>query len=155
MVQLHLGDQLVYYILRCALLERFDGTLSRQLGKMTWNSSQILFQKFRLYFCKYWHNTASQDKFYANINTELRFLHISSAKGDRHASIYILLWYHTYTILLYRVYIILCMLMMTSSNGNIFRVTGHLWGEFIGPRWIPRTKASDAELWCFLWSAPK
>ena len=42
--------------------------------------------------------------------------------------------------------------MMTSSNGNIFRVTGHLCGEFTGPRWIPRTKASDAELWCFLWS---
>ena len=38
--------------------------------------------------------------------------------------------------------------MMTSSNGNIFRVTGHLCGEFTGPRWIPRTKASDAELWC-------
>ena len=35
--------------------------------------------------------------------------------------------------------------MMTSSNGNIFRVTGHLCGEFTGPRWIPRTKASDAE----------
>ena len=34
-----------------------------------------------------------------------------------------------------------------------FRVTGHLWGEFTGPRWIPRTKASDAELSCFLWSA--
>ena len=43
--------------------------------------------------------------------------------------------------------------MMTSSNENIFRVTGHLCGEFTGPRWIPRTKASDAELWCFLWSA--
>ena len=43
--------------------------------------------------------------------------------------------------------------MMTSSNGNIFRVTGPLCGEFTGPRWIPRTKASDAELWCFLWSA--
>ena len=28
-------------------------------------------------------------------------------------------------------------LMMTSSNGNIFRVTGHLCGEFTGPRWIP------------------
>ena len=27
-------------------------------------------------------------------------------------------------------------------------------GEFTGPRWIPHTKASDAELWCFLWSAP-
>ena len=35
--------------------------------------------------------------------------------------------------------------MMTSSNGNIFRVTGHLCGEFTGPRWIPNTKASDAE----------
>ena len=46
-------------------------------------------------------------------------------------------------------------LMMTSSNGNIFRVTGHLCGEFTGPRWIPRTKASDAELWCFLWSVPE
>ena len=24
--------------------------------------------------------------------------------------------------------------MMTSSNGNLFRVTGHLCGEFTGPR---------------------
>ena len=30
-----------------------------------------------------------------------------------------------------------------------------LCGEFTGHRWIPRTKASDAELWCFLWSAPE
>ena len=45
--------------------------------------------------------------------------------------------------------------MMTSSNGNIFRVTGHLCGEFTGHRWIPRTNASDAELSCFLWSAPE
>ena len=30
--------------------------------------------------------------------------------------------------------------MMTSSNGNIFRVTGHLCGEFTGHRWIPRTE---------------
>ena len=29
---------------------------------------------------------------------------------------------------------------MTSSNGNIFRVTGHLCGEFAGPRWIPPHK---------------
>ena len=47
-----------------------------------------------------------------------------------------------------------CSDMMTSSNANIFRVTGPLCGEFTGHRWIPRTKASDAELWCFLWSAP-
>ena len=39
--------------------------------------------------------------------------------------------------------------MMTSSNGNIYRVTGHLCGKFTGPRWIPHTKARDAELWCF------
>ena len=45
--------------------------------------------------------------------------------------------------------------IMTSSNGNIFRVTGYLCGEFTGHRWIPRTKASDVELWCFLviWDA--
>ena len=42
--------------------------------------------------------------------------------------------------------------MMTLSNGNIFRVIGPLWGEFTAHRWIPLTKASDAELWCFLWS---
>ena len=44
---------------------------------------------------------------------------------------------------------------MTSSNGNIFRVTGHLRGESTGHRWIPLTKASDAELWWFLWCAPE
>ena len=44
--------------------------------------------------------------------------------------------------------------MMTSSNGNIFRFTGPLCGEFTGHRWIPLTKASDAEL-CFLWSGPE
>ena len=31
--------------------------------------------------------------------------------------------------------------MMTSSNGNILRVTGHLCH-----RWIPRTKASDGSV---------
>ena len=39
---------------------------------------------------------------------------------------------------------------MMSSNGNIFRVTGPLSGEFTGQRWIPLKKASHAELWCFL-----
>ena len=42
--------------------------------------------------------------------------------------------------------------MMTSSNGSIFRVTCPLCGEFTGHWWIPLTKASDTELWCFLWS---
>ena len=39
--------------------------------------------------------------------------------------------------------------MMTSSNVDIFRVTGPLWGELTGDRWILLTKANDAELWCF------
>ena len=42
---------------------------------------------------------------------------------------------------------------MTSSNGSIFRITGPLWGESTGH--IPLTKASDAELWCFLTSTPE
>ena len=32
---------------------------------------------------------------------------------------------------------------MTSSKGNIFRVTGPLWGESTGHRWIPPIKVSD------------
>ena len=45
--------------------------------------------------------------------------------------------------------------MITSSKGNIFRATGPLWGEFTGHRWIPLTKASDAEFLCFLWYTPE
>ena len=44
---------------------------------------------------------------------------------------------------------------MASSNGNFFLGTGPLRGEFSGYRWIPLTKASDAELWYFFWSAPE
>ena len=43
--------------------------------------------------------------------------------------------------------------MITSSNGNSFHITGPLSGESTGHQWIPLTKASDAELWCFLWFA--
>ena len=41
--------------------------------------------------------------------------------------------------------------MMMSSNGNIFRFIGPLWGESTGPRWVPLTKESDAELSCFFY----
>ena len=43
------------------------------------------------------------------------------------------------------------MRMKTSWNGNIFRVTGPLWGKFPDHQWIPLTKASDAEL-CLMFS---
>ena len=38
--------------------------------------------------------------------------------------------------------------MMTSSNGNIFGVTGPLYEEFTGQRWIPRTWALNFSLIC-------
>ena len=45
--------------------------------------------------------------------------------------------------------------MMTSSNGNIFRVTDPLLVESTDHRWFLFTKANDAELWSFLLSAPQ
>ena len=45
-------------------------------------------------------------------------------------------------------------IMITLSNGNIFRLAGPLRGESTGHRCISLTKARDAELWYFLWSAP-
>ena len=39
--------------------------------------------------------------------------------------------------------------VMTSSNYKVFRVTGHLCGDFTG------TKATEANLCCFLWSVPE
>ena len=50
---------------------------------------------------------------------------------------------------------ILIFYMMTSSKENIFRVTCPLWGESFSHRWIPFTKANDADFLCFLWSAPE
>ena len=46
-------------------------------------------------------------------------------------------------------------IMMTSASGNFCCVTGLLWGETTGHRWIPLTKANDADLWCFFWSTPE
>ena len=37
--------------------------------------------------------------------------------------------------------------MMTSSDGNIFRITGPLWSKYTGHRWIPLTKAAELFLW--------
>ena len=61
---------------------------------------------------------------------------------------------NVYTVRSWLCFVVLhCDYMMTSSNGNSFSVTGPLWEEFSGYWWIPITKAGDAELWCFLWSA--
>ena len=43
--------------------------------------------------------------------------------------------------------------MMTSSDGTIFH--GPFVSGSTGHRCIPLTKASDTELWCFLWSTPE
>ena len=63
--------------------------------------------------------------------------------------------HRTATIWTYDDRVVHCHTNMTSSNRNILRVTGHLCGQFTGNRWIAHTKASDAELWCFLWSTPE
>ena len=43
--------------------------------------------------------------------------------------------------------------MMTLSSGGIF--CGPLWRKSTGHQWIPLTKATDAELWCFHWFEPQ
>ena len=50
------------------------------------------------------------------------------------------LYHQCITFLVHKIY------MMTSSNGNIFRVSGHLCGEFTGPWWIPHTKSSSVNI---------
>ena len=54
-------------------------------------------------------------------------------------------WMGPYT----KLSLLVLVIMVTSLNGNIFLITNHLCGELTGPRWIPRTTASDAELWFF------
>ena len=63
---------------------------------------------------------------------------------------FLILYLHVYTVISHNAYcyliadMVLCItlsahsyIMMTSSNGNIFRVTGHLCGEFTGPGEFP------------------
>ena len=47
---------------------------------------------------------------------------------------------HWYTSYVNSVSLIQLQYMMTSSNGHIFCVTGHLCGELTGHRWIPHTQ---------------
>ena len=51
------------------------------------------------------------------------------------------------------VHILVC--MMTSSNAKHFPRYWQFVQGIHRSQWIPRTRASDAELWCFLWSAPE
>ena len=38
--------------------------------------------------------------------------------------------------------------LSSPRHGNTFPISGPLWGESIGHRWIPLTQASDEGLWC-------
>ena len=42
--------------------------------------------------------------------------------------------------------------MTTSSNGNFCHVAGHLYREFTGHRWTPLAKASDADLYMYIYT---
>ena len=90
---------------------------------------------------KLWHHQTVGTSWWLSIN------HILSSQWDIFKSIHVafLVWSLIYLFLVF---------MMMSSNGNNFRVTGSLCGEFAAPRWIRLTKASDAELWGFLWYVP-
>ena len=57
--------------------------------------------------------------------------------------------YSTFNAFYRSLIVIITVSIMTSSNGNIFHVTGPLCGEFTGHWWFPNSKASDVELWCF------
>ena len=54
-----------------------------------------------------------------------------------------------------RYYLVTLGIMMTSSNGNIFRVTGPLWGEFTGHREFPSQTPVTRDFDVFLWWAPE
>ena len=56
-------------------------------------------------------------------------------------------WYQRLTLVPPEAFLSQLYSIMTSSNGNIFCVTGLLCGESTGHWWISPTKASDAELW--------
>ena len=73
-----------------------------------------------------------------NGNIKLLHQHLISATKHRQALLHCISWWIT---------------TKSSSNENIFCVTGLLWGQSTGGRWIALTKASDVELWYFLWSA--
>ena len=88
---------------------------------------------------KYECDLADQSSYFAKAEISLKWVHDWQ---------YCVVWYKT---ILQNIFLWpLCKHIMTSSNGNIFRVTVPWCGEFTGQRWIPHTKASDAELWCFL-----
>ena len=78
----------------------------------------------------------------------IKLIWIWISEGSSDADIYCILPHNNFlvSVLIHKT---TARIMITASNGNIFRVTGLLCGEFTAHRWIPRTKASDPELWCF------
>ena len=120
----------------------FDLRLNKWLSKQSWG------WWFETPSCSLWRpcnegNVASGEHIEAWSNTLCR-RHFQRTSLNQNTSE---TWLHQSSFLWIRLF------TMTSSNGNIFSATGNLCGEFTGQRWIPCTKASDAELWCFLWYA--
>ena len=122
---------------RQAIIWTNAGILS--IGPFRTNFSEILIEIYTFSLMKmHWKISSAKSRpFCLGLNMLTKLLSIEWKIRVQHFSWYFLLY------------------MMTSSNGNFFRVTGPLCGKFTGHRWIPCTKASYAELWCFLWSAPE
>ena len=105
-------------------------------------------------------SSAKWRQFHIGLNVLIRVIQFF-LENVHTALLYFLLWLYNELLLVHvstLVHVIcswFCSWMMTSANGTIFRVAGPLCGESTRHRWIPLTKASNAELWCFLWSAPE
>ena len=86
-----------------------------------------------------WHGALIFSLIYKRLNTQWRrrWFDTSLRSSWRHCDI--IASYATKSIIQLRQYPPTCSwcCMMTSSNGNILRVTGPLWGEFTGDQWIP------------------
>ena len=158
MLQLHLSDQQFYYLLRCSLYQRFYGSLS--IFWVVLARGGIL---LHLTLCRYVAHLCGWMYVWICLYGGV-CMHVCPVSIVHLSNLYE--WrcrfYHCYwNILHWSPYMVTVVTgsfyncgNMMSSNGNIFRVTGPLCGEFTGHRWIPHTKISDVELWCFLWFAP-
>ena len=118
--------------------------------KFVWLSNILL--PIILSIMAWWHHESLRHLMYKRILTGLLFDHYF-VLHEYDAIWAILLYENCYLINVSVTNALKRNSTMTSSNGNIFRVTRPFWREPTDAGGLK--KASDAELWCFLWYAPQ
>ena len=169
MLQLHLHDKHFHYLLRCDLYQRFGGiSATSDMLTSPHHSNQQIPTLFTVPVHTGSVGLKLQDTFKSGYSKfGLTFPQIQGTEWRRNfaqtktriASWYVqksvvtdLLEYQSKEMDLVSCQVRVLLLMMASSH---FPRYWPCVREFAGHRWIPRTMASDAELWCFLWSAPE